>query len=128
MIWRLPHTAFALCLLSGCAAAAPHATTDGAPITARRHTYHCAGGAAFVVTYISDGTADFARIDWNGQSYSLARAISASGARYAGLIGPDPAGPGVEWWEAKGEGTLSLLDDSGRFGGQVLAARCKPQP
>ncbi len=128
MIGRLCTVLAVLPLLAGCVAQTSDPVLRPPELSARRIIYQCADGQKIVATYISDDAVDFVRLDWAQQSYGLAHAISASGARYVGPIGPDRAGPGLVWWEAKGEATLSLPDDSGRADSRILLAGCKPQP
>ena len=67
----------------------------------------------------------FAVLTWKGQQYALAEAISASGARYAGLNGPDGARGGLEWWEHQGEGTLSTFVNGDTTRTKTLLSGCK---
>ncbi len=59
------------------------------------HTYQCESGATIVATYPSTSSA---RVEYQGNSYSMQIAVSASGARYVGGE--------LEWW-TKGSGSGS---------------------
>lgn len=98
-----PLLAFAACSRSPDPAPAPAAEPAPAPVSAapdasKTTTYACADGRMVTAAY--DG--QFAGITVGDNSYRLATAISASGARYVG--------GGLQWW-TKGldEGRLSKL-------------------
>lgn len=91
-------------MLGGIGFAAP------AAISYRTFHYTCAGSRKVSVSYVNFGGqgTQFAVLIWNGRQYGLAQAVSASGARYAALVGPAGSG-GLEWWEHQGEATLSAF-------------------
>ncbi|MBB5366445.1 MliC family protein [Deinococcus humi] len=93
----------------------------------RSFSYICDLGKKISVTYVDYGTNGpmFAVLKWNGMDYGLAEAISASGARYAGLNGPAQARGGLEWWEHQGEATLSTFMDGDTSKTQALLTGCK---
>lgn len=95
-------------------------------ITYRTFRYTCDGGQRISVAYVNYGTKglSFAVLEWNGQQYGLAPAISASGARYASLYGPTP-GKGLEWWEAKGSATLSTFTGKDFSETRPLLTNCR---
>lgn len=100
-----------------------------APVQVSYRTYHytCQGGQNISVTYLNYGKTGptFAALNWKGQAYALAEAISASGARYAGLNGPDGARGGLEWWEHQGEATLSTFIGGDTNKTKVLLSGCR---
>lgn len=111
-------------------AALSAATVAGAPeLSARTVPYTCADGQRITATYVSadSGAASVVILRWNGQSYGLAQAVSGSGARYAGLYGPTVSDHGLEWWEAKGEATLSGFTGKDFFETRPLVAECRPE-
>ncbi|MBM68911.1 MAG: hypothetical protein CME43_05490 [Haliea sp.] len=81
-----------LLLLSGCANP-PHDNKDGAgeqdvtQHTQTVHTYRCASGATITAIY---PTTESAEVLYQGRTYLMRSAVSASGARY---VGDDR-----EWW------------------------------
>lgn len=93
----------ALALLAACSP--PPATDEGAETTPETgiglapdsFTFSCDGGRTFSVGY--DAAAGTATINAGGQIYTLASAVSASGARYSAN--------GVEFWEHQTEATLT---------------------
>lgn len=57
--------------------------------------YLCDGGDTITATWFNAGSkhdVGLVVLDWKGEEYGLARAPSASGARYAGLLGPGVSG------------------------------------
>lgn len=109
-------------LMVGCAATTPERPAS------RTVRYTCDGGQIISATYLDHGSRGptFVVLDWNGQTYGLAPAVSASGARYAGLYGPTVADRGLEWWEAKGEATLSVFTGKDFADTRALLTRCRP--
>lgn len=101
----------------------------GAPpvATERSFSYTCDAGKEISVTYVDyrKNGPMFAVLKWNGVQYGLAEAISASGARYAGLNGPAEARGGLEWWEHQGEATLSTFIGGDTTKTQALLTGCK---
>lgn len=93
------------------ALSAPAALAAPVQITYRTYHYACQGGQKVSVAYVNYGKSGpmFAVLTWKGQQYALAEAISASGARYAGLAGPANVNTGLEWWEHQGQATLSTF-------------------
>lgn len=112
----------AVCLLVAACSTVPGAQ----PHRAVRYT--CEGGKTIDVTYLRAGAsgASFAVLDWNGKEYRLARADSASGARYAGLDGPTAAGHGLQWWEAKSEASLGAFTGKDLVETRPLLTDCRP--
>jgi membrane-bound inhibitor of C-type lysozyme len=108
------------------------ASASSAAPSVRLHTVHyvCQERQKLDVTYMQTGpgpsSPGFVLLKYQGQPYGLAQAISASGARYASLYGPTPAGHGLEWWEHGGEGTLSQFTGKTFFETAPLLRRCKP--
>ncbi|MDO4264005.1 MAG: MliC family protein [Deinococcus sp.] len=83
----------------------------GAPLVASQPTYtamQCSDGRV-LVRYVRVNELTFVVLRYQGQSYGLAPAVSASGSRFVGLAGLDNAS-GLEWWEHQGAGTLSRYD------------------
>lgn len=93
----------------------------------RTFAYTCDMGKKVIVTYVNYGKdgPTFAVLNWNGAQYGLAEAISASGARYAGLNGPAQARGGLEWWEHQGEATLSTFVNGDTAKTQALLTGCQ---
>ena len=91
--------------------------------------YVCDGGKTITATYLREGNrgTSFVVLDWNGQEYGLAQAVSGSGARYAGLNGPTVADHGLQWWEAKGRATLGAFTGKDFFETRPLLTNCKPE-
>ena len=100
-----------------------------APVQISYRTFHyaCRGMQTVSVAYANFGKDGpmFAVLTWKGQQYALAEAISASGARYAGLNGPDGARGGLEWWEHQGEGTLITFVNGDTTRTKTLLSGCK---
>jgi membrane-bound inhibitor of C-type lysozyme len=98
-------------------------------IVSRSVEYVCNDGQPVRATYLEyhGGSATFVVLHWNGNDYGLARAISASGARYAGLYGPTPSDDGLQWWEAKGEARLDAFTGRDFTDTRPLLTGCKPQ-
>lgn len=103
------------------------AATPPTQTSSRTFSYTCALEKKINVTYLSYGKEGltFAVLDWNGARYGLAEAISASGARYAGLNGPAQARGGLEWWEHQGKATLSTFMDGDTTKPQALLTGCQ---
>jgi membrane-bound inhibitor of C-type lysozyme len=108
------------CLFTGCAVEPPHDV-------ARTIEYACDGGETIEATYLTHGRqgAEFVVLSWKGREYGLARALSASGARYAALYDPAMSSPGVQWWEAKGEATLGAFTGKDFFETRPLVTGCR---
>lgn len=102
--------------------------TVPADITARTVPFTCADGKVIAATYLSadSGAVSLVILRWDGNAYGLARAVSASGARYAALSGPTPGDHGLEWWEAKGEARLSEFTGTDLSDTRPLFTGCKP--
>lgn len=96
-------------------------------ISYRTFHYTCDAGRKVDVSYVNYGKNGprFAVLNYAGRTYGLAEALSASGARYASLYGPDVSSGGLEWWEAKGEGTLSRFVGSNTNNTAALLTGCK---
>ena len=82
-------------------------------LSQQAHVYQCQGGQQVQVSYVSTGHPNdnspmFAVLNYQGQRYGLAEAVSASGARYVGHAGLNTAS-GLEWWEHQGKATLSTF-------------------
>lgn len=109
--------------LAGCA------TTPSPDDAPRRFEYLCEGGAAISAIYLlsPSGETTFVVLGWRDREYGLAPAVSASGARYAGLYGPSVSDHGLEWWEAKGEATLSAFTGEDRTDTRPLLTGCRPR-
>lgn len=105
------------------------AAANAAPTSFSYRTFHyaCAGGQKIDVSYVATrpGGPGFALLDWRGQQYGLAQAVSASGARYASLYGPGVGGSGLEWWEHQGEATLSTFTGPDTRQTRVLLTGCR---
>jgi membrane-bound inhibitor of C-type lysozyme len=120
-------------LLLACAAGVSLAAPS---FQVRTVQYVCQGKQKLEVAYVqtvqtgqvgrSLNSPSFVLLKYQGQQYGLAQAISASGARYASLYGPTPAGHGLEWWEHGGEGTLSQFTGRNSFSTTPLLRACKP--
>lgn len=108
------------CLFTGCA-------MEPARYVSRPIEYACNGGETIEATYLAQGRqgARFVVLNWNGREYDLARALSASGARYAALYDPAMSSPGVQWWEAKGEATLGAFTGKDFFETSPLLTGCR---
>ena len=98
------------------------------PVAISYRTFHytCDAGRKVDVSYVNYGKNGprFAVLNYAGRTYGLAQAVSASGARYASLYGPDVSSGGLEWWEAKGEGTLSRFVGSDTRNTAALLTGC----
>lgn len=108
------------------AASAPQALP---PVVAQRHHYVCDGGERVQAdVYLTPAGPSFMVLHYKGKAYGLAQAMSASGARYVGLVGTNPE-VGLEWW---GKGNTAMLaevnrqdiDDSRR----LLDCKAAPPP
>ncbi len=121
-------TAVCLCTLASCTAAAPRSNGSDA-VVSRSVEYVCNEGQQIRATYLEyhGGSATFVVLEWNGNDYGLARAISASGARYASLYGPTPADNGLEWWEGRGEARLGTFTGKNLSDTRPLLTACKPR-
>lgn len=127
-------TVTAVLLAAVVAAPAYAATTSTAaasaaiqPITYRTQHYTCDAGKRVSVAYVQFGASQFAAVNYAGQQYGLAQAVSASGERYASLYGLTTAnsvGNGLEWWVAKGKGTLSAFQGSDTTNTKALLTNC----
>ena len=107
-----------------------HTTTRSAGVEiSRTVAFACDGGESISATYIDyqDGSTSFVVLHWRGKNYGLAQALSASGARYAGLYGPTPGGNGLEWWEAKGEARLGAFTGKDFTDTRTLLTGCRPE-
>lgn len=130
MFRRLPAIALAalvFCPLSSCTSSG--APNEGYAVVSRSVRYVCNDNQQIRATYIDyrGGSATFVVLGWNGNDYGLARALSASGARYAGLYGPTPNDDGLEWWEAKGEARLGTFTGENFTDTRPLLTGCRPQ-
>ena len=107
-------------LFTGCA-------TGAARDASRTVEYACDGGETINATYFTHGRkgAEFVVLSRNGEEYGLARAMSASGARYAALYDPMMSSPGLQWWEAKGEATLGAFTGKDFFDTRPLLTGCR---
>ena len=81
------------------------------------YQYKCANGQVLGVRYLpSDPQLKrdpvFVVLEYGGERYGLAPAVSGSGARYVGLSGPRTAISisGLEWWEHYDEAKLSRVN------------------
>ncbi|GGL06535.1 MliC family protein [Deinococcus radiotolerans] len=102
------------------------AATPPVQVNYRVFKYACAGGQNLSVYYVQFGTDPmFAVLEWNGQKYGLAQAISASGARYASLNGPAGARGGLQWWEHQGTAELSTFVGNSTTTTKTLLTGCK---
>ncbi|WP_291429591.1 MliC family protein [Deinococcus sp.] len=104
------------------------AAADASPVQVKYRVfrYTCDAGKKINVYYVQFGQDPmFAMLDWNGQRFGLAEAISASGSRYAGLSGPASARGGLEWWEHHGEATLSAFTGNSTTNTKTLLTGCK---
>lgn len=117
MVAKLAGLLLALSLVPAAAGAAPPETVD----------YVCRGGKAISATYLSHGEIGFVVLRLNGRDHGLAEAPSASGARYTSMAGTTPEQPGLEWWEHKGEATLSAFTGKDFFDTRPLLADCRPR-
>ncbi|MDO6461414.1 MliC family protein [Granulosicoccaceae sp. 1_MG-2023] len=101
---RHPLTFASLLMLGACAPLSDTADETGAAAAAHTsdsaaHEYLCGSGELIRASYIDD---EQARISYNGDTYDMRIALSASGARYVG--------DGLEWWsKGSGEGAEGLL-------------------
>ncbi|WP_216318678.1 MliC family protein [Deinococcus aestuarii] len=125
----------AVAALAGSAVAGGGSRASGninpsAPTSVSSRTFHytCDGGRKISVSYVNYGADGplFAVLNWNGQQYGLAQAISASGARYASLYGPTVSGGGLEWWEHQGQADLSTFVGTDTSSTRPLLTNCKP--
>lgn len=112
-------TATALCALSLSAAHAAQPT----PVSYRTTHYRCDGGQRVSVKSVHVGNADFAVVNYKGKDYSLAPAVSASGARYVGLSGL-ALSSGLEWVEWKGKGFLNSFPTNDLNNTTVVLNNC----
>ncbi|HYD64821.1 MliC family protein [Azospirillum sp.] len=117
MVARFAGLLFCLSLVPAAAVAAPPETVD----------YVCRGGKTISATYLSHREVGFVVLRWNGRDHGLAEAPSASGARYASMAGTTPEQPGLEWWEHKGEATLSAFTGKDFFDTKPLLTECRPR-
>jgi membrane-bound inhibitor of C-type lysozyme len=119
----------ALFALPSCTASNSGSKSDDVSVT-RSVGYVCNDGQQIRATYLEyrGGLATFVVLEWNGNEYGLARAISASGARYASLYGPTTGDYGLEWWEGHGEARLGTFTGKDFSEVRPLLAACKPQP
>lgn len=110
-----------LALLGGASAG------GGSSLFLSSRTFTCDGGRKISVSYVNFGKDGplFAILNWKGQPYGLAQALSASGARYASLFGP-PGSGGLEWWEHQGQATLSTFVGTDTRETRPLLTSCKP--
>ncbi|UBV43478.1 MliC family protein [Deinococcus taeanensis] len=98
------------------------------PVQVTYHVFHyaCSGGRNVDVSYVTFGDQPmFAVLDWKGQRFGLAQAISASGARYASLNGPAGARGGLQWWEHQGSAELSTFTGNSTTTTKTLLTGCK---
>lgn len=97
------------------------------PSTSRTFHYTCDGGQKISATSATfgQGGPTFVVLNWRGREYGLAEAISASGARYASLSGPEGARGGLEWWEHQGEATLSTFVGTDTGQTRALLTGCR---
>ncbi|MCA0175852.1 MAG: MliC family protein [Proteobacteria bacterium] len=111
------------------AASAATAPQGPPPVVAQRHHYVCDGGERVQTdVYLTEAGPSFIVLHYKGHRYGLAQAVSASGARYVGLVGTNPE-VGLEWW---GKGNTAMLaevnrqdiDDSRR----LLDCKAAPPP
>lgn len=121
-------TGLVLPVLASCTSSAA-TPSRGDAIVSRSVEYLCTNDQRIRATYLEyhGGSATFVVLHWNGNDYGLARAASASGARYAGLYGPTPADDGLQWWEAKGEARLDAFTGRDFTDTRPLLTGCKPQ-
>jgi membrane-bound inhibitor of C-type lysozyme len=119
----------ALITLAACTASAPGSKSGEVTVT-RSVEYVCNDDQQIRATYLAyrGGLATFVVLEWNGNEYGLARAISASGARYASLYGPTTGDNGLEWWEGRGEARLGTFTGKDFSDVRPLLGACKPQP
>ncbi len=112
----------AVCLLVAACSTVPGAQQHHAV------RYSCEGGKTIDATYMGKGASGASSVvlDWNGEKYELARAVSASGARYTGRDGPDRASHGLQWWEAKGEASLGAFTSKDLVDTRPLLMDCRP--
>ncbi len=108
----------------------PVAAAGGGPPasgTSRTLHYTCGGGQRISATYATfrRGGPTFVVLTWRGRQYGLAEALSASGARYASLAGPEGARGGLEWWEHQGEATLSTFVGTDTGQTRALLTGCR---
>ncbi|WP_189054033.1 MliC family protein [Deinococcus daejeonensis] len=102
------------------------AATPPVQVNYRVYQYACTGGQKVSVYYVQFGDQPmFAVLDWKGQKYGLAQAISASGARYASLNGPAGARGGLQWWEHQGTAELSTFTGNSTTTTKTLLTGCK---
>jgi len=113
-----PTAALAILALAACEK--PPATTapsEGKPVDV---AYACEGGKALKASYPDARTAV---VTWEGQTFTLTLAESASGSRYTG--------GGREWWiksfPDREEGTLSPSPTGAAAGGPAIAV-CRKAP
>ncbi|TDE87124.1 MliC family protein [Deinococcus sp. S9] len=104
-----------------------HAHASGGGLFMTSRTFICDGSQKIRVAYVRVDQAgpSFAILNWKGQPYGLAQALSASGARYAGLFGP-PGSGGLEWWEHQGQATLNTFVSTDTRKTRPLLTSCKP--
>lgn len=108
--------------------AKPPAGTEPDSVETRTIAYQCEGGQTIRARYLAvdGGAVTFVVLRWNGQTYGLAPAVSASGARFAGLFGPAVSDRGLEWWEARGEAMLSMFTGKDFSDTRPLVTACRP--
>ncbi len=76
-------------------------TNVAASPASSEHNYQCESGEIIAATYPSSDTAT---VEYQGNSYNMHIAVSASGARYLG--------GGLEWWtKGAGAGSSGMLLD-----------------
>jgi membrane-bound inhibitor of C-type lysozyme len=129
---RLPEVALAILILASlpsCTSSGSGARGGGDAVASRSVNYTCDDDQQIRAIYIeyAGGSATFVVLQWNGNDYGLARALSASGARYASLYGPTPNDNGLEWWEAKGEARLGTFTGENFTDTRPLLTGCRPQ-
>jgi len=91
---RIPLMFASVLLVSACASPPQDRAGAQTQVTAASavHNYRCESGETIAATY---PTTDSATVRYQGSSYNMEIAVSASGARYVG--------GGLEWW-TKGSG------------------------
>lgn len=89
-------------------AMAPASEPAAAAAPSAAHSYRCESGATIVATYPST---DSATVQYQGNTYTMQIAVSASGSRYVG--------GGLEWWTKGAEGTVFRHNADGTSGDSV---------
>lgn len=109
----IPLTLVSTLLMSACSQE-PEAIEASTTVAANVHNYKCESDAKITVTYPD---ADSAIVNYQGNSYSMQIAVSASGARYVG--------GGLEWWSKEtvlgSEGLLLQHLPDGTSGDRIEA-------